>query len=189
MGLGQVVNGLLHVVLLIVFAAAAGTATEHRLPIPGWAFIVVGAVAAVAALVMALPTPRRWVLARMIPPIREALPRMLDLLARPVKLLQVVGGSVALSSPSRALSGARLNGQVERWRSVSCTDRRRARSLAPTPGGLGAVEAALSTGLAAAGMPPAAAVSAVLLYRVATFWLPVPSGWVAMHWLQRRDAL
>jgi len=62
-------------------------------------------------------------------------------------------------------------------------------SLAPTPGGLGAVELALSTGLTASGMSSAAAISAVLLYRVATFWLPVPVGWVALRWLQRRDAL
>ena len=62
-------------------------------------------------------------------------------------------------------------------------------SVAPTPGGLGAVEVALSTGLAAAGMPGAAAISAVMLFRLATFWLPIPVGWVAMQWLQRHDAL
>jgi uncharacterized protein (TIRG00374 family) len=62
-------------------------------------------------------------------------------------------------------------------------------SPAPTPEGLGAVEIALSTSLAAAGMPSAAAVSSVLLYRLATFWLPVPIGWAAMRWLQRHDAL
>jgi uncharacterized membrane protein YbhN (UPF0104 family) len=32
-------------------------------------------------------------------------------------------------------------------------------------------------------------VSAVLLFRLCTFWLPVPLGWLAFHWLQRRDAL
>jgi uncharacterized protein (TIRG00374 family) len=62
-------------------------------------------------------------------------------------------------------------------------------SVAPTPGGLGAVEVALSTGLTAAGMPGASAVSAVLLFRIATYWLPVPAGWLAMHALQRRRAL
>jgi uncharacterized membrane protein YbhN (UPF0104 family) len=51
------------------------------------------------------------------------------------------------------------------------------------------VEVALSTGLAAAGMASAAAISAVLLFRLATFWLPVPAGWLAMSWLQRREAL
>ncbi|HEY0401994.1 MAG TPA: lysylphosphatidylglycerol synthase domain-containing protein, partial [Blastococcus sp.] len=62
-------------------------------------------------------------------------------------------------------------------------------SVAPTPGGLGAVEVALSTGLAAIGVPSTAAVSGVLLFRVATFWLPVPLGWLALRWLRRRDAV
>ena len=62
-------------------------------------------------------------------------------------------------------------------------------NAAPTPGGLGAVEAAISTGLAAAGMPGASAVSAVLLFRLATFWIPVPLGWLAYAWMQRRNWL
>jgi len=33
------------------------------------------------------------------------------------------------------------------------------------------------------------AVSAALLFRLVTFWLPVPIGWVATHYLQRKDAL
>jgi glycosyltransferase 2 family protein len=62
-------------------------------------------------------------------------------------------------------------------------------SLVPTPGGLGAVEAALSAGLTAAGLPGAAAVSSVLLFRLLTFWLPVPAGWAALKYLERRQAL
>jgi glycosyltransferase 2 family protein len=62
-------------------------------------------------------------------------------------------------------------------------------SAVPTPGGIGAVEAALAAGLTAAGMHGAAAFSAVLLFRAATFWLPVPLGWAALGFLQRRDVL
>ena len=51
-------------------------------------------------------------------------------------------------------------------------------SAAPTPGGVGAVEAALIAGLTATGVPDEQAVPAVLVYRVATFWLPVhQAGW------------
>ena len=50
-------------------------------------------------------------------------------------------------------------------------------SAAPTPGGVGAVEAALIGGLAAFGMAAAVAVPSVLLYRVLTTWLPVFAGW------------
>ena len=57
-------------------------------------------------------------------------------------------------------------------------------SAAPTPGGIGAVEAALSAGLTSAGMPGSVALSAALLFRIATFWLPVPAGALALRYLQ-----
>ena len=60
---------------------------------------------------------------------------------------------------------------------------------APTPGGIGAVEAALVAGLTAAGVPSGTALSGVLLYRVVTFWLPVLPGWYAFVNLQRKNNL
>ena len=48
-------------------------------------------------------------------------------------------------------------------------------SIIPTPGGIGAVEAGLTAGRTAAGVP--VAVSAVLLFRLLTFWLTIPFGW------------
>ena len=62
-------------------------------------------------------------------------------------------------------------------------------SIVPTPGGIGAVEAALTAGLTAAGMPGAAAASAVLLFRLVTFWLPIPFGWAALRYLEREQAV
>jgi glycosyltransferase 2 family protein len=58
-------------------------------------------------------------------------------------------------------------------------------SAAPTPGGVGAVEAALIGGLAAFGMAAAIAVPSVLLYRVLTCWLPVFAGWQVMRWMTK----
>ena len=52
---------------------------------------------------------------------------------------------------------------------------------------LGAFEAALTAGLAGVGMSSGLAVSAVLLYRLATYWLPMAPGWVSLRLLQRRD--
>jgi uncharacterized protein (TIRG00374 family) len=62
-------------------------------------------------------------------------------------------------------------------------------SAAPTPGGLGAVEAALTAGLTLAGLPGQTALSAVLLFRIFTFWLPVLPGWAAFTHLQRTEAI
>ena len=62
-------------------------------------------------------------------------------------------------------------------------------AAAPTPGGVGAVEAALIAGLTATGVPTEQAVPAVLVYRLATFWLPVLPGWLSFTLLTRRDVI
>lgn len=62
-------------------------------------------------------------------------------------------------------------------------------SLAPTPGNLGAVEAALVAGLSSAGAQAGPAVAAVLTYRLLTYWLPILPGALAFTLLRRRGTL
>jgi uncharacterized membrane protein YbhN (UPF0104 family) len=62
-------------------------------------------------------------------------------------------------------------------------------SVAPVPGGLGAFEAALAAGLVAAGAQSAAAIAAVLTYRLITYWLPVLPGLVSYQLLRRNGTL
>jgi len=62
-------------------------------------------------------------------------------------------------------------------------------SFVPVPGGVGVAEFGLTLGLTTAGMAPEAAVAAVLLYRIATFYLPPLWGFFAMQWLQRNRYL
>ncbi len=189
----QVINAASHVLLLVIVAAATGSSANHRLPIPGWAFIALGGLVAAALVVFAVPAGRRWLLARIMPTVREAWPRLLDMATQPIKLAQSLGGTLllnaayvgALWTAVYAFGGSTSVGAVALVYLVGGA----IGSVSPTPGGLGAVEAALSTGLAATGMPGASAVSAVLLFRVATFWLPVPAGWAAFTLLQRRGAL
>ena len=38
-------------------------------------------------------------------------------------------------------------------------------------------------------MPGVVAVSAVLLFRLLTFWLPVPVGWAGLNFLERQQDL
>jgi len=62
-------------------------------------------------------------------------------------------------------------------------------SLIPfTPGGLGFVEAGLVATLTLAGVSPAHALVATLLYRLVAFWLPIPIGGVAYVAFRRRYA-
>ncbi len=62
-------------------------------------------------------------------------------------------------------------------------------SFVPVPGGVGVAEFGLTVGLTAAGMEPESAIAAVLLYRIATFYLPPLWGFFAMRWLQRNRYL
>ncbi len=55
-----------------------------------------------------------------------------------------------------------------------------------TPGGLGFVEAGLTGVLTLAGVTPEHAVLATLLYRLFSYWLPLPAGLVASILFRRR---
>ena len=52
-------------------------------------------------------------------------------------------------------------------------------TLAPTPGGLGAIEGIMIALFVSFGVPSAVAVAVVLVYRIINFWLPIAPGFVA----------
>jgi uncharacterized protein (TIRG00374 family) len=58
-------------------------------------------------------------------------------------------------------------------------------TLAPTPGGLGAVEALLIALFVSFGVASAIAVTVVLIYRVINFWLPIPPGLIMYGTIRR----
>ena len=60
-------------------------------------------------------------------------------------------------------------------------------AAAPTPGGLGAMEAALVAGFTGSGMESGVAVAAVLSYRLVTYWLPILPGWASLRYIERRN--
>jgi pimeloyl-ACP methyl ester carboxylesterase/uncharacterized membrane protein YbhN (UPF0104 family) len=62
-----------------------------------------------------------------------------------------------------------------------------AQSLNITPGGLGITEGTLSVTLVATGLHASQALGAVLLYRLASFWLVASAGWLVLGWLRHRQ--
>jgi len=62
-------------------------------------------------------------------------------------------------------------------------------TVIPIPGGIGVSELGLTVGLTSAGMTEEAALAAVLLYRVSTFYLPPTWGFFALRYLQRNRYL
>lgn len=61
--------------------------------------------------------------------------------------------------------------------------------LLPIPGGIGVAEGGLIFGLVAAGVPEEAAFAIVIMYRLATFYLPPIWGFLALRWLTRNQHL
>jgi uncharacterized membrane protein YbhN (UPF0104 family) len=191
-GLSQVVAFVLHLVLLITFAAITGSERRSLQP-PTWVYLVVGALIVIVLIVLAIPAGRRVLRARLAPVLSQVLPRLLAVVQQPRKLAEGIGGTLlltvcyvlCLAACIRALGGSV---PVAITAVVYLTGSALG-SAVPTPGGIGAVEAALSAGLTAAGLPGATAVSAVLLFRILTFWLPIPVGWGALNYLERRHYL
>lgn len=64
-----------------------------------------------------------------------------------------------------------------------------ATAVTPTPGGLGGAEAALYAGFVALGVDSTAALSATLVYRFFTYWLPILPGYLSFQYLQNRKYL
>jgi uncharacterized membrane protein YbhN (UPF0104 family) len=192
-GVSQVIAFSLHMILLVIFAALAHNAGKNSLRPPGWVWIALAALVAVVLIVAAIPAGRRLLRSRLAPALSQVIPRLLDIAQRPAKLAVGIGGALLLTvayilcleTSVLAFGGSVALASV----AVVYLTGSAIGSAVPTPGGVGAVEAALSAGLTAAGMPGAKAIGAVLLFRLATFWLPVPIGWAAMNYLQRHDAL
>ncbi|HEY2578474.1 MAG TPA: lysylphosphatidylglycerol synthase transmembrane domain-containing protein [Streptosporangiaceae bacterium] len=192
-GVAQVAAFIIHILLLVVFVAVTGASRTRAFTPPSWVYFLLAGLAVLALVVLAFPAGRRLVRARVAPTLGEVVPHLLQLAQQPRKLAQGIGGALLLSAAYilcldvcvRALGGSRPIASV----AVVYLTGSALGSIVPTPGGLGAVETVLSAGLVATGLPYAVAVSSVLLFRLLTFWLPVPVGWAALRYLEREDAL
>jgi glycosyltransferase 2 family protein len=194
-GINAAAGAVMHTALLGVVVVLVGTGGLDGVHAPSTRTLgLVGlGILAVSGLVAAVPAGRRLVYRHVLPSLERAVHGIRELSGRPGKLALLFGGSalVTLSyafglvycvqafgggPPVAAIIAAYLVGAA-------------IAQVAPTPGGIGAVEAALITGLTAAGLDKEAAVPAVFLFRLITFWLPILPGWVAFTWLQRSDRI
>jgi undecaprenyl-diphosphatase len=194
-GLNTVAGLMVHIALVIVFGVMAGSAGGAGLPIPSatTAAVVVGAVILASGLFMALPIGRKLINKNLLPALRAAGSTVAAIASSPRKIGALVLGStlVTLSYTAAMLASLEAFGvdlPVTTAALVYLTGSAVA-TAAPTPGGVGATEAALLAGYTAVGVDAGGAFAAVLLFRLATFWLPILPGWLALVSLQRRGDL
>lgn len=192
-GVNALMGAVAHLLLLVIFFALAGhrLAQAFRLPPASKLLLALAVVAALAGLVLASRRGGRFAVTRLWPGVRSATASLRTVAASPVKLtlltggsalitLAYIGGLVASVQAFGGRAGIAEIGAVYLGAAVIA-------AASPTPGGLGAIEAALVAGLTGIGVPPGPAVSAVLAYRLATYWLPVVPGWLCLRFLQNRQ--
>ncbi|MCA2200452.1 lysylphosphatidylglycerol synthase domain-containing protein [Streptomyces sp. SMS_SU21] len=185
-----------HILMLLAFGYLTGT---EKTPSLSPSRTVIGGLLTVAVLVLvvtSVPFLRKFVVTRVRSLFAGVVPRMLDVLQRPQKLVTGIGGMLLLTACFVMCLDASIRAFGDESTSVSIAGvavvflaGNALGSAAPTPGGVGAVEATLTVGLIAVGLPKEVAAPAVLLFRLLTLWLPVLPGWLAFNHLTRKAAL
>jgi uncharacterized protein (TIRG00374 family) len=191
-GLYQLVGFLTHISLLVVFSLWAGKAIEadRFLPKGSTILLVVAVVLVVIGVAVGVPRLRRLIVQFVKPQLGKIMANLRGLMHNPVRLLVMVVGSAiltlsyigALWASIQAFGGGLPIAGI----AVVFLAGASIAAAAPTPGGIGAVEAALIAGLTSLGLASAVAVPAVFMYRLATFWIPVLPGWLGFTALERR---
>jgi uncharacterized protein (TIRG00374 family) len=182
-----------HILLLFIAVIAAGTSSDFTFRPPRTAIIVFLIVALTITASLTIPSIRSWASKKVQPIFSQVVPRLSSLANQPAKLGAGVFGvlllnisyclclvaSVRAFTPDASIAAIALV-----YLAAAVVGQ-----AAPTPGGLGAVEAAMAAGLTAAGIDPGIAISATLVFRLLTFWLPTIPGWLALRNLQRTGDL
>lgn len=194
-GLSQLVNFITTAGLLVVMTLLAGTGFGKLkiVPSPRLLGVLGGIVLVGALLVTVVPFTKDLFWKRLWPRLKGVWPQLLDVLSQPLRLVQGVGGNLLLTSAYAlaliaSLEAVGAHPPILATAAVFMAGNT-VGAAAPTPGGLGAVEAVLIAGLTAIGIPAHQAVPGILLFRIATFWLPIAPGYVLFLVLQRRDVL
>jgi uncharacterized membrane protein YbhN (UPF0104 family) len=192
-GVDSLAGAMVHLILMVIFFAWSGRAIGHvfKLPSTSKLLAILAVILAVIGIVLATRPGRRFASGTLVPQLRTAAASLRRVAQNPGKMTTLFGGSALITL---AYIGA-FSASVEAFGGgpgivVLAAVYLAAAAVAdasPTPGGLGAMEAALVAGLTGVGVANGPAVSAVLMYRLATFWLPVAPGWLCWRVLQRRE--
>ncbi|WP_328879448.1 lysylphosphatidylglycerol synthase domain-containing protein [Streptomyces sp. NBC_00299] len=185
-----------HILMLLAFGYLTGTEKTPSLSPSRTVIAGLLTVAVLVLVVTSVPFLRKFVVTRVRSLFAGVVPRMLDVLQRPQKLVTGIGGMLLLTACFVMCLDASIRAFGSEGTSISLASvavvflaGNALGSAAPTPGGVGAVEATLTVGLIAVGLPSEVAAPSVLLFRLLTLWLPVLPGWLAFNHLTRKGAL
>ena len=194
-GLNALIGLATHLALMAAFVAWAGArGPGFSLPDANvWLLVIaIGGVAS-GLIVGLVPALRRRVLPPLLGYLRTAGSSLADVVTDPLRVLALLGGALGITfafiltlmASVEAFGGGVSFPEIGAAYLIAAA----IGSATPTPGGLGAVEAALVAALTGYGMADSAAVSAVLTFRLATYWAPMIPGWIMFQQMQRNEEL
>jgi glycosyltransferase 2 family protein len=189
----QVGNVAITLPLIATLGVVSGSSAAAGLEPSQSTVMIVAGVLLAAALLILIPPIRTRLRSLWADFAERGLPRLLDVLSNPRKLAVAIGGIVLQAAALvlcfyaclRAVGGTADIAALAVVQMVGNT----VGMAVPTPGGLGAVEAALTAGVTTIGVSTTLAVPAVLLFRIVSFWLPIIPGWILWTQMQRRGLL
>jgi uncharacterized protein (TIRG00374 family) len=155
--------------------------------------VVLGAIALVGSLLLVRKI-RAWLWSKIGPTMRQVCPRVIWVLGRPKRLAAaLVGTAIQFVAFAAGFWATLISFGITSVKFSNATliylIGNVAGSAAPTPGGLGGVEIALTAGLTTLGLTTATAASVAVVFRVITYWARLPLGWVAFRHLQKHGDL
>jgi uncharacterized protein (TIRG00374 family) len=182
--------------ILGVFSGQAISFSEDSLPSSignSRIALIVGVIVLTLAIVFAVPKFRRNLINQITVIAKEFLGSFVEVARSPKSvIIGYLGVLVMLCASILAFWAALASfGQFPGILSVAIIFLlgNSAGSLVPTPGGLGAIETALTLGQIAIGVPGTVALGVTLLFRMCIFWFRAPLGGIVTKMLERRGVI
>lgn len=194
-GVSSVSTFAVHMTLLITTVLFLGRNAGDFIELPSGNALLIGLVVffTLLGVVFFLPFGRRIFMTKVWPSIKRSGQGLAQVASTPSKAVMLFGGAVAMIVAYIAALWFSLEafggGLGVAAVALVFLGGQALGNLAPTPGGIGATEAALIAAMTALGLDSTTAVSATFLYRIATFWLPIVPGFFALRKLEADDLL
>jgi uncharacterized membrane protein YbhN (UPF0104 family) len=194
-GLTSAASGVMQVLFLVGFGLWAGSTGELSFNLPDMetvAWIVV-AVLVLAGIVYLFPWGRK-LYGKLFESLRKAAGELLQLAKSPIKMLELFGGAglAKLCTIACFVLSCRAFGVFDLsfpTLAFAYMTANTVASAAPTPGGMGAIEAALLAVLTGLHVDSATALSIVIVFRLISYWLPVIPAWFCLQHLRSRGTV